>query len=131
MNHGGGDPHAYIGHGIKSQRPEEALVIKLDAVALVGADEPLGRVCRRLVQGRVGGGVGLYREALLVAVVNGGLDLCEGRLEGTDGTPLKLCVLSAISLRGSRTVETQVTQLTTLSRGANPCASSVTPADSA
>lgn len=76
--------------GGERQGLQETLVVELDAVALVGADEPVGRVGGRLVQVRVGARVRLDGEALLVAVADDGEDLGEGGLEGAEWAPLKL-----------------------------------------
>jgi hypothetical protein len=101
VDDGGRDGERAVGHGARrrrvlgfgggrgeGQRLEEVLAVELDAVALVGADQPVGGVGGGLVEGRVGGRVGLDGEALLVRVVDGFQDFREGGREGAQRAPL-------------------------------------------
>lgn len=69
---------------------EERRRVKLDAVALVGADEVVRRVRRRLVESRIGGRVGLESEPRLVRVLNDGSYVGQRDLERADRSIGKL-----------------------------------------
>lgn len=83
MDDGGWDGDGALGEGggavlvvgRQGEGLEKVLAVQLDGVALVGPDEPLGRVGGGLVEVWVGGRVGLDGEALLVVVVDGVEDL--------------------------------------------------------
>jgi hypothetical protein len=82
------------GVGRRRQRRQEPVGADGEAVALVGADEVVGRVGGVGGEGRVAGGRrgGDEREALLVAGGDEGADLGEGGVEAADRPRLELAV---------------------------------------